>query len=161
MSGLDAPEIAAAYCAVRDNSDATNWLILSNPPPPAPESRTGTPATANTLVLTQTGTGGFAELRHALLSPGSDSTVAYGYVRIQYANDAESMRTKFALVVWIGERTNVMRKARVSIEAGQVAAVLNHASIQISASCADDLVESDVVARLRRAGGADYNGGRG
>lgn len=29
MSGLDAPDITAAYDAVRSDKDETNWLLLS------------------------------------------------------------------------------------------------------------------------------------
>lgn len=39
--------------------------------------------------------------------------------------------------------------------------VLQHHSIQIDARDKGDLDETDVVVRLRKAGGADYNGGRG
>jgi hypothetical protein len=54
-----------------------------------------------------------------------------------------------------------MRKARVSIESGAVKQALRHYSIQIDARDRADLEEGEVVARLRKAGGADYNGGRG
>jgi hypothetical protein len=153
MSGLEVSDITNAYTAVRDDKNPTNWLLLTNPPSDSLLPR-------GSLVLSQTGTGGLAELRDALLHDGCDTEVAYGYVRIEYANDAESTRTKFALIVWIGEHTRIMRKARVSIEAGEVAQVLNHASIQISAGSKDDLKEDDIISRLRKAGGADYNGGR-
>lgn len=146
MSGLDAPEIAAAYEAVRSDKDATNWLLISY-----------AAATGNKLTLSRTGSGGISELATAL----DDTQVQYGYVRVEYANDAESTRVKFALVVWIGEDTKVMRKARVSVESGDVKRVLSHHSIAITAGDRAELDEKDVVATLRKAGGADYNGGRG
>jgi hypothetical protein len=59
------------------------------------------------------------------------SEAQYAYVRIQYANDTESVRVKFILVVWIGTETKVMRKARVSIESGEVKKVLGHHSITV------------------------------
>lgn len=34
-------------------------------------------------------------------------------MRVQYANDKESKREKFILVVWIGPNCKVMRKAKV------------------------------------------------
>lgn len=145
MSGLDAPEIAAAYTAVRDDKDPTTWLLLSTPPG------------STTLSLTGTGTGGLATLRDSL----DDSQVQYAYARVEYANDSESKRVKFVLVIWIGEGTKVMRRARVSIESGEVKRVLSHHSIQVDANDKSDLDEEDIVKRLRKAGGADYNGGRG
>ena len=85
----------------------------------------------------------------------------YGYVRVEYANDKESKRVKFVLVVWIGENTKVMRKARVSVESGDVKRVLAHHSIAVTAGDKAELEEDDIVKRLRKAGGADYNGGLG
>jgi hypothetical protein len=38
---------------------------------------------------------------------------------------------------------------------------LSHYSVQVDADDKRDLDEADIVARLRKAGGADYNGGRG
>lgn len=64
-------------------------------------------------------------------------------------------------IVWIGEGTAVMRKARVSVQAGDVKRVLHHHSISVDARDPADLDEASIVSRLRKAGGADYNGGRG
>lgn len=146
MSGLDSPDVAAAYEAVRSDKDPTTWLLISH-----------ASATSSALSLSKTGTGGLAELAGEL----DDAQVQYAYVRVEYANDSESTRVKFALVVWIGDNTKVMRKARVSVEAGDVRRALPHHSIQVNASDRADLDEAEVVSRLRKAGGADYNGGRG
>ncbi|KAI1164553.1 actin depolymerizing protein [Nemania serpens] len=146
MSGADAPEILAAYDAVRSDKDATNWLLISY-----------ASSTGDKLALTATGTGGLAELADKL----DAAQAQYAYVRVEYANDTESKRVKFALVIWIGEGTKVMRKARVSFESGVVKRVLAHHSIQVDARDRGDLEEGEIVGRLRRAGGADYNGGRG
>ncbi|UNI19355.1 hypothetical protein JDV02_005542 [Purpureocillium takamizusanense] len=146
MNGLDAPEIAAAYEAVRSDKDTTNWLLVSH-----------AAGSGQKLTLSRTGSGGVAELSSAL----DDAQVQYGYARVEYANDKESRRVKFVLVVWIGEGTGVMRKARVSVESGDVKRALAHHSIAVTASDRADLDEGDLVARLRKVGGADYNGGRG
>ncbi|KAK0654771.1 hypothetical protein B0T16DRAFT_450535 [Cercophora newfieldiana] len=146
MSGLDAPEILAAYEAVRSDKDPINWLLISYAAP-----------TGSALTLSATGSGGLAELTDHL----DDTQVQYAYARVEYANDAESKRIKFALVVWIGQNTKVMRKARAGIESGNVKKVLSHHSIQVDAGEKRDLDEGEIVKRLRKAGGADYNGGRG
>lgn len=146
MSGLDAPDISSAYDAVRSDKDETNWLLISY-----------AAATGNKLTLTSTGKGGISELAESL----DDAQVQYGYVRVEYANDKESKRVKFVLVVWIGENTKVMRKARVSVESGDVKKVLSHHSIAVTAGDKAELDEDDIVKRLRKVGGADYNGGRG
>ncbi|KAI0535373.1 hypothetical protein GGR58DRAFT_444356 [Xylaria digitata] len=146
MSGLDAPEILAAYDAVRSDKDETNWLLISY-----------VSTVGDKLKLAGTGTGGLPELAAQL----DDAQAQYGYVRVEYANDTESKRVKFALVVWIGDNTKVMRKARVGFETAAVKKVLAHHSIQVDARDKADLDEREIVPRLRRAGGADYNGGRG
>jgi hypothetical protein len=146
MSGANSPEILAAYDAVRSDKDDTNWLIISY-----------ASAVGDKLQLTETGTGGLSELSSKL----DPSQAQYAYVRVEYANDTESTRVKFVLIIWIGENTKVMRKARVSIESGEVKRVLGHHSIQVDATEKGDLDEKDIVVRLKKAGGADYNGGRG
>ena len=53
------------------------------------------------------------------LSSGTPSMTptwaSYGYARITYANDKESQREKFILIVWIGSGCKVMRKAKVGL----------------------------------------------
>jgi hypothetical protein len=146
MSGANSPEILEAYNKVREDKDETNWLLISYASPKG-----------DALTLSATGTGGIEELKTHL----DDSQAQYAYVRVEYANDTESTRVKFALIIWIGEKTGVMRKAKVSIQSGEVKRVLNHHSVQVDAHTKADLDEADVIVRLRKAGGADYNGGRG
>jgi hypothetical protein len=146
MSGADSPEILAAYDKVRDDKDETNWLLISYAAP-----------TGDKLELTATGSGGITELASKL----DDSQAQYAYIRVAYANDKESSRVKFALIIWIGDGTKVMRKAKVSIQSGEVKRVLHHHSITVDARTKSDLDEDEIVRRLRKAGGADYNGGRG
>lgn len=95
MSGANAPEILAAYDAVRSDKDETNWLIISY-----------AGAVGDKLKLSETGSGGLEELATKL----DDAQAQYAYVRVEYANDTESKRVKFVLIIWIGEGTKVMRK---------------------------------------------------
>ena len=55
----------------------------------------------------------------------------------------------------------MMRKARVSIESGEVKKVLAHHSVSVQAGEIKDVNEEEIVRLCRKAGGADYNGGRG
>lgn len=145
MSGADSPEVLAAYNSVRSDKEATNWLLLSYTTP-----------TSDAVTLTATGEGGLSELAGKF----DPAQAQYGYVRVEYANDTESKRIKFVFVVWIGESCKVMRKAKVSIQSGEVRRVLSHHSISVDARDLGDLDESEIVKRLRKAGGADYEGGR-
>ncbi|KAB5517381.1 hypothetical protein GE09DRAFT_979082 [Coniochaeta sp. 2T2.1] len=146
MSGADSPEILEAYDAVRSDKDDTKWLLVGDHP-----------TARNKLALADKGTGGLEEVIPLL----QDDKVQYAYVRVEYANDAESKRIKFALIVWIGPNVKPLRRGRVLSESADVKKILSHYSIQVDASSKGDLEEKDIVSRLRKAGGADYNGGRG
>ena len=73
-----------AYLDVRSDKSDTKWLLLDY------ESDR-----SDKLNVTQTGTGGLSELTKLL----DDSKASFGYVRVSYSNDKESVREKFALVV--------------------------------------------------------------
>jgi len=143
MADTTDPTINEAYLEVRDDKNDTNWLLLDY------ESEK-----SDKLKLSQVGTGGLTELREAL----DDSKASYAYVRITYANDKESTRQKFILVVWIGPNCKVMRRAKISVHSADVKGVLRVYSIEVAAREKDDLNEDPIVTRLRKAGGASYDG---
>jgi len=143
MADVSDPAITEAYEDVRSDKTETNWLLVTY------ES-----AKSDKLVLVGTGSGGLDEL----VSKLSDSDAAFAYARVTYANDVESKRSKFILVTWIGPSVKVMRKAKVSVHAADVKAVLRSFSIEVAAREKDDLKEEPIVKRLRKAGGASYDG---
>ncbi|QRW19347.1 cofilin/tropomyosin-type actin-binding protein [Rhizoctonia solani] len=145
MADVTQPEIATAYQNVRENKSDINWLVLKY------ES-----ARSDKLKLEATGTGGLAELRES--GQLGDSEVVYAYVRVSYANDKESKREKFILISWIGASAGVMRKAKVSVHLADVKKTLAVYSIEVSAREMEDLKEEPIVIRLRKAGGASYDG---
>lgn len=79
--------MVSAYLDVRSDKSDTSWLLLDY------ESEK-----SDKLKVTKTGTGDLAELKEAL----DDSKASYGYARVSYANDKESKREKFILVVRLG-----------------------------------------------------------
>ncbi|KAI9066999.1 actin depolymerizing protein [Trametes sanguinea] len=143
MADLSDPKIDEAYLDVRSDKTDTNWLLLDY------ESDR-----SDKLKLTSTGSGGLTELREHL----DDSKASYAYARVQYANDKESKREKFILIVWIGPNCKVMRKAKISVHAADVKSVLRVYSIEVAAREKDDLKEEPIIVRLRKAGGASYDG---
>ncbi|KAG8955122.1 hypothetical protein FRC04_009579 [Tulasnella sp. 424] len=145
MSGanVSAPEIQQAYLDVRDDKTPTNWLLLNY------ESDR-----SDVLKLTATGENGLNELKDKL----EDSDCGFGYARVEYSNDKESKRVKFVLITWIGENAKVMRKAKVSVHAADVKRVLSVFSIEVPAREKGDVDEEHIVTRLRKAGGASYDG---
>ncbi|KAL0959943.1 hypothetical protein HGRIS_011607 [Hohenbuehelia grisea] len=106
------------------------------------------------LVVTSTGTGDLSELKEAL----DDNKASFAYARVKYSNDKESIREKFILVVWIGPHCKVMRKAKISVHTADVKQVLRVYSVEVAARERDDLNEDTIVPRLRKAGGASYDG---
>jgi len=143
MADVKDPSINEAYLEVRNDKSNTNWLLLDY------ESEQ-----SDKLKLTQTGTGDLSELREAL----DDSKASYAYARVSYSNDKESTREKFILVVWIGPNCKVMRRAKISVHTADVKTVLRVYSIEVAAREKDDLKQDPIVVRLRKAGGASYDG---
>ncbi|THV04685.1 actin depolymerizing protein [Dendrothele bispora CBS 962.96] len=143
MADLSDSSINEAYQDVRSDKTETNWLLLDY------ESDR-----SDKLVLTKTGSGGLSELKEVL----DDTKASYAYVRVSYSNDKESTREKFILVVWIGPSCKVMRKAKISVHSADVKGVLRVFSIEVAAREKDDLNEEPIVVRLRKAGGASYDG---
>ncbi|CAK5274798.1 unnamed protein product [Mycena citricolor] len=159
MADVSDPAIDAAYQDVRSDKSDTNWVLLDYE-----NDR------SDKLVVTGTGTGGLAELRESL----DDGKASYAYVRVSYSNDKESKREKFILVVWIGPSCKVMRKAKagklhprnnrsdfarqISVHSADVKSTLRVFSIEVAAREKDDLNEEPIVVRLRKAGGASYDG---
>jgi hypothetical protein len=143
MAEISDPKIGEAYLDVRSDKSETNWLLLDY------ESER-----SDKLQLAQTGTGGLVELREVL----DDSKASYAYARVTYSNDKESTREKFILVVWIGSKCKVMRKGKISVHTADVKNVLRVYSIEVAAREKDDLNEDPIVTRLRKAGGASYDG---
>lgn len=143
MADLSDPKIDAAYLDVRSDKSETTWLLLDY------ESDR-----SDKLQLTQTGTGGLSELREVF----DDGKASYAYVRVSFSNDKESTREKFILVVWIGPLCKPMRRAKISVQTADVKRVLRVFSIEVAAREKDDLLEDPIIVRLRKAGGASYDG---
>jgi len=143
MADVSDPKIQEAYLDVRSDKSNTNWLLLDYE-----NDR------SDKLVLTQTGSGGLNELSGVL----SDSRASFGYARMAFSNDKESQREKFVVIVWIGKETKVMRKAKISVHSADVKSVLRVFSIEVAARERDDLKEDPIIVRLRKAGGASYDG---
>ncbi|KAH9941602.1 actin depolymerizing protein [Epithele typhae] len=143
MADCSDPKIDEAYQDVRSDKTDTNWCLIDY------ESDR-----SDKLALTSTGSGGLEELREKL----DDSKASYAYVRVQYSNDKESTREKFILIVWIGPNCKVMRKAKISVHSADVKSVFRVFSIEVPAREKDDLKQEPIVVRLRKAGGASYDG---
>lgn len=145
MSGINSQDILTAYEAVRSDKDETKWLLLSS----------GT--TSKELALIEASNEPFETLVEKL----AIDQIQYAYARVEYANDSESTRVKFALIIWNGPQVHSAKKFKMLGELMDVKRVINHYSKEFNADDKRDLALDDVVKQLRKSGGADYNGGRG
>ncbi|KAF6764316.1 ADF-like domain-containing protein [Ephemerocybe angulata] len=144
MADVSDPAINEAYLDVRSDKSETNFVLLDY-----------ASDRSDKLVVTKTGTGGLDELTELL----DDAKASFAYVRVSYANDKESTREKFALVIWIGHNCkSVMRKAKISVHTADVKNVLRVYSIEVAARDKEDLGEDQIVTKMRKAGGASYDG---
>jgi hypothetical protein len=114
----------SAYLDVRSDKSDTNWLLLDYEVSPQASSyhhalnyapittRTKHPNPSHPQVgpfrQAYAHSHGYGGARRA---PGGSR----GFARVTYANDKESRREKFVLVVWIGPGCKVMRKAKVGV----------------------------------------------
>ncbi|PLW10577.1 hypothetical protein PCANC_18873 [Puccinia coronata f. sp. avenae] len=142
MADVQDSAIQEAYDDVRNDKTPTNWLLLNY------ESES-----SNKLTLAATGEDGLNGLKEQL----QDTQASFIYARITYANDKESQRHKFILIIWIGNKVKIMRKAKLSVHKADVKSVLRQFSIEVPASSEEDLNEDSIVVQLRKAGGASYD----
>lgn len=145
MSGINSEDIRTAYEAVRSDKDETKWLLLSSA------------TTSKELALVEVSSEPF----ESLVAKLADDQIQYAYARVEYANDSESTRVKFALLIWNGPNVHSAKKFKMLAEVMDVKKVLNHFSKEFKADDKRDLALDDVIQQLRKSGGADYNGGRG
>ncbi|KAJ2718675.1 hypothetical protein GGI07_005645 [Coemansia sp. Benny D115] len=136
------PEIKAAYEEVRDDKQATDWMLLEF-----------VDARKDVLKVGSKGSTGLEGLKEQL----KDNLAAFGFIRVPMSNDELSQRTKFVLLVWCGPNTPVMRRAKLSVQKADVKAVITSFSIEIAASELSELRHDDILLQLKKAGGANYD----
>ncbi|KAI7865795.1 hypothetical protein BDF14DRAFT_1875475 [Spinellus fusiger] len=136
------PELTTVYEDVRDDKTETNWAFF--------DFADGKP---DRLRVAGSGSGGLAEFVKQL----KPQVAGWGYVRINMSNDKYSQRIKFVLVPWCGDSVNIMRKARLGIQISDVKNIIRSFHIEVPASHVHDVDENEIMTRLRRAGGANYD----
>ncbi|KAI8984463.1 hypothetical protein BDF20DRAFT_860138 [Mycotypha africana] len=137
------PALIKAYEDVRSDKTETNWAFF--------DFADGKP---DRLQVAGTGTGGLSEFT-AQLKP---EVAGWGYVRMNMSNDEYSQRVKFVFIPWCGDKVGIMRKAKLSIQIADVKKdIVRNYHIEVPASSKQDLNENDIMTKLRRAGGANYD----
>ncbi|KAL7008017.1 hypothetical protein EMMF5_002199 [Cystobasidiomycetes sp. EMM_F5] len=146
MADVSDPKIQEAYDVVRNDKQDGTWMLLQY-----------AEGKKDVLEVAAQGSGNAIEELKPLLR---EDQVMFAYAKITYANDVESTRSKFVLIIYIGKDVKVMRRAKVSVQKGDVCKVLRIFSIEVPIDSADQLHEDTIVSRLRAAGGANYGPGK-
>jgi len=140
MADVSDPELKQAYEDVRSDASETSWVVYGY------EGN-------NKIVKKASGTGTLDELKGSL----EDDQVQYGYLRVT-SGDSESKRAKFVFISWVGEKVGPLKRAKVSVHKAGVKSIIQSFAIEVHAEKQEELVEEDILARVRKAGGADYSG---
>lgn len=141
MSDCSAPEIREAYDEVRNDNCETNWMLI-----------TYEQGAYKKWVLAGKGTGGLEEMKESI----GPNFLGYGYLRV-IAGDEMSRRPKFVFVKYLSKGLRMTVKAQMNLHRGDVEKVLNQISVAIEVDSLDELTEEEVMDRVKKAGGANYD----
>ena len=139
----DIEAIEAAVKDVRDDATETNWVLLGY----APDKQNG-------IELIGSGSGGLDELKSKL----TPEFLGYGYLRV-ISGDKESKRPKFISISFSGEKVGLVKKGKMGTHVTDVTKLFIYSHIHVQASLPEDLQEDDLMTRVKKASGADYDSG--
>ncbi|WP_350262737.1 hypothetical protein AAF463_23970 (plasmid) [Pantoea sp. BJ2] len=81
------------------------------------------------------GDNAFREFRASI----KDDEITYAYAKIILNSEPEISRNVFVLIIWIGKSVSVLRKAKVSIQAGDVRAVFNNYHLVLTPNSLEEI----------------------
>jgi len=140
MADVSDSALADAYKEIRVDKNETNWILG------------GYEGNAK-IVLQGKGSGGVSEL----VSNFKDDQAQYAYVRV-ITGDSESRRTKFVFVSWCGDKVGALKRAKMSVHKASIKTVWRDYAVELHGESPDDLTEDIIMAKVKKAGGADYSG---
>jgi len=123
--------------SVRDDSDPTDWCLLTYD---APKS--------NTLITLAKGSGGVNELVTHL----NDGIIAYGLLRKSDQVDL-SETVKFCFIDWRGTDINYMQRAQLGTHSGFVTELFSPYHVDVQTSDLNELSEENLLDKIRHAAG--------
>jgi len=136
---IDEEATRAALKRVRADNDETDWVLIGYDPPVGNSTK---------LKLVGSGQNGIEEL----ISHLQDDQVLYGLYRTTDTID-NTVAVKFVLVLWVGEKVPVTRKARIITHKGEVTAFIGQYHADLSASNHSEINEDIVRDLVQRVGG--------
>jgi Cofilin/tropomyosin-type actin-binding protein len=138
----DDPAIADTWAELTKEEGNANWLFLSH--------KAGS---KSELEVLGSGNGGINEMRGAL----DEGKVGFGVIKVVGVDDkatTKSRRFKYVFVTFIGNNVNVLTKARVSIQKGQVTPLFHGVQVYVDIQGADELTQELIANKLTASGGA-------
>jgi len=133
---VDEDALRAGIKAVRADNDATDWLLI------------GYEGSTNALKLVATGQGDLDELITHL----KDDQILYGLYRTTDTID-NTVAVKFVMIVWVGEKVPIIRKARIVTHKGDVTSFIGQYHVDVNCSNLNEINEDIVKDLVQRASG--------
>lgn len=133
------PECEKAVADCRSDSSGTNWVAFKY------EGK-------NKLILAGKGSGGFAEFQASL----ADDQCTWAFLR-QVAGDQESKRMKFILVQYNGPSLGGMAKSRAGIQKPEIEKMVGQHHVFYFADGPEDMTEEQVMDKVTKSSGANYD----
>jgi len=129
-------DIRAAIKQLRADNDPSDWLLL------------GYEGNTNKLNLVGRGASGLEELI-ALLK---EDQIFYGLYRTTDTID-NTVAVKFVLIIWVGEKVPIIRKARIATHKGDITSFVGQYHVDLNCSNLHEISEEIVHDLVQRASG--------
>eukprot|EP01147_Barroeca_monosierra_P008695 gene8695-1084_t len=136
---VDREAMYDAYNEVRSDDNETSWATFKY----------------QDKLITLDGKG---EKYEDFLARLGDDERVYGFVRFE-TGDELSRRAKFALITWVGPKTSVLKKAKVSTDKAFVKEIIQSYAKEFLADSLSDLDYDTILAAVKATGGANYGTG--
>jgi hypothetical protein len=140
LTFIDDENIRGAIKALRSDADETDWILLTY------EGNT------NKIYLAGKGAGGLEEL----IPHFKDDGIFYALYRTTDTVD-NTVAVKFVLILWVGEKVPIIRKARITTHKGELKEFIGQYHVDIDCSNNSEINDDIVTERVKKASGtANY-----
>jgi len=137
---IDEDNIRAAIRNVRDDKTDADWMLM------------GYEGNTNKVLLVGSGDQGIEQLMTHL----EEDKILYGLYRTTDTID-NTVAVKFVLILWIGEKVAVIRKARIATHKGEITSFVGQYHVDCSCANLSEISDDIIMSLVRKASGtANY-----
>jgi len=129
-------EIRSAFKQVRADNDDHDWVLI------------GYEGNTNKIRLIGKGVSGLDEL----ISHLKDDQICYGFYRTTDTID-NTVAVKFVLIIWVGEKVPIIRKAKITTHKGDITAFVGQYHVDVNVSNLSEINEDIIRDLVQRASG--------